>query len=252
MQVSVHVDPLSNHGRRYRSRDRRDRRRIGHSWPATVNSALLSEVVKRLPQAIALRDDQGQILFANEAALRNFGADDVCRMTHQRAGDNIDGRRNAPTVFEFSSETSSGRRDFLITQTAFNSSNRNLLLSSAVDISEQARREASLVRLAYFDELTGLPNRRVIESRVEAAQRTQPNSRFALAFLDLDNFEQINDYYGHAVGDALLTAFAQRIGFYLRSSDMLARISGDEFLLLLDPVQSEQEVRTYFEAMLRN
>ncbi len=216
----------------------------------TVDSALLSEVVKRLPQAIALRDDQGQILFANEAALRNFGADDVCRMTHQRAGDNIDGRRNAPTVFEFSSETSSGRRDFLITQTAFNSSNRNLLLSSAVDISEQARREASLVRLAYFDELTGLPNRRVIESRVEAAQRTQPNSRFALAFLDLDNFKQINDYYGHAVGDALLTAFAQRIGFYLRSSDMLARISGDEFLLLLDPVQSEQEVRTYFEAML--
>jgi len=82
-------------------------------------------------------------------------------------------------------------------------------------------------------------------------RNSSETSRFALAFLDLDNFKQINDYYGHAIGDALLAAFAQRISFYLRPSDMLARISGDEFLLLLDPIQNEDEVRLYFENLLQ-
>ena len=61
---------------------------------------------------------------------------------------------------------------------------------------------------------------------------------FALAFLDIDNFKHINDYYGHAVGDALLVEVAKRLGLDLRESDMLSRISGDEFLLLL---QSDPE-----------
>ena len=60
---------------------------------------------------------------------------------------------------------------------------------------------------------------------------------FALAFIDLDNFKQINDYYDHAVGDALLVKVAKRIAGLVRETDMLARISGDEFLLLIQPVR---------------
>ena len=63
--------------------------------------------------------------------------------------------------------------------------------------------------------------------------------RFALAFLDIDNFKHINDYYTHAVGDALLVKVAQRITSHLRPSDILSRISGDEFLLVLNPLTGD-------------
>jgi len=65
---------------------------------------------------------------------------------------------------------------------------------------------------------------------------------FALAFIDLDNFKQINDYYSHALGDALLKAVAKRVTQHIRSGDTLARISGDEFLLLIDPLQDESDL----------
>ena len=74
---------------------------------------------------------------------------------------------------------------------------------------------------------------------------------FALAFLDIDNFKHINDYYGHTVGDALLVEVAKRLGLDLRESDMLSRISGDEFLLLLNPVESEEEVAEYIRFVLQ-
>ena len=94
--------------------------------------------------------------------------------------------------------------------------------------------------------------RRVIEHRVQSLiQRYEPGYAFALAFLDIDNFKHINDYYGHSVGDALLVEVARRIGLDLRETDMLSRISGDEFLLLLDPIESEEDVAEYIEATLQ-
>ena len=123
---------------------------------------------------------------------------------------------------------------------------RNLLLSSSADITEQKALEDNLFRSAYYDELTGLPTRRVIEHRVNSLlKRDSAHGHFALAFLDVDNFKHINDYYGHPIGDALLVEVAKRLGLDLRESDMLSRISGDEFLLLLNPIQSEQEVAEY-------
>ncbi len=78
-----------------------------------------------------------------------------------------------------------------------------------------------------------------------------PQAHFALAFLDIDNFKHINDYYGHPIGDALLVEVTKRLGHSLRESDILARISGDEFLLLLNPIQSESEVADYIHIMLQ-
>ncbi|WP_273761256.1 diguanylate cyclase domain-containing protein, partial [Pantoea ananatis] len=72
----------------------------------------------------------------------------------------------------------------------------------------------------------------------------------ALAFLDLDNFKYINDYYGHATGDALLVELAKRISRDLRESDLLSRISGDEFLLLLHPIERAEEVAEFLQGML--
>lgn len=110
-----------------------------------------------------------------------------------------------------------------------------------LDESEQRRREQSLIQRAYFDELTGLPNRRLIEqsigSLIEAA-----GASFAVAFLDIDGFKHINDFYGHAVGDQLLIDVSRRISSALRPSDMVARLGGDEFLVLYSPVADTEDV----------
>ena len=96
-----------------------------------------------------------------------------------------------------------------------------------------------------------LPTRRVIEHRANSLLRGETRARFALAFLDIDNFKHINDYYGHPIGDALLVEVAKRLTMDLRESDMLSRISGDEFLLLLNPVQNQQEVADFIGFILQ-
>jgi cyclic di-GMP phosphodiesterase Gmr len=129
-------------------------------------------------------------------------------------------------------------------------SGRQALLTSTIDVTAQKARERELFRLAYYDELTGLATRRLVESRVAELVVADDPQRFALVFLDVDNFKNINDYYGHSVGDALLKHFAQRIGFHQRDTDLLSRISGDEFLLLLHPVQDHVEIAEFISALL--
>ena len=75
--------------------------------------------------------------------------------------------------------------------------------------------------------------------------------RFALAFLDIDNFKHINDYYTHAIGDALLLKVAQRISAHIRPNDFAGRISGDEFLLVLHPLDSDEELESLIDNLLK-
>ncbi|HTV68732.1 MAG TPA: EAL domain-containing protein [Rhizobiaceae bacterium] len=123
-------------------------------------------------------------------------------------------------------------------------------LALSLDETEQQEREQDLIRRAYFDELTGLPNRTVIERSANALIASRA-PQFAMAFIDLDGFKHVNDYYGHDAGDQLLAKLAERLGAMLRKSDMLARLSGDEFALLLSPVESmealAEDIRTISE-----
>lgn len=105
----------------------------------------------------------------------------------------------------------------------------------ATDISYQKQTEQDLKELAYFDALTHLPNRALFKDRLEQelllAERSQ--HRVALFFLDLDHFKIINDTLGHWAGDCLLQTIAARIQSCLRKSDTVARLSGDEFTIIL-------------------
>jgi len=110
------------------------------------------------------------------------------------------------------------------------------------DITERKQAEAEIHRLAFFDELTGLPNRRMLLDRLEqACALGEASGRFgALLFLDLDNFKHVNDTLGHEWGDALLVQVAQRLSAGLRASDTVARLGGDEFLVVLPELHAQE------------
>ena len=230
------------------------------SEPAFENEAgLLRDVLRLLPTGVTVQDEEGRFLFINDAAASQLGmaagqqSELAARQLSERKRAGLELlRAGLPTVAEVSVAGSKGEQVLLTAHQPVRIAGRSLLLSSAADISEQKAVEDHLFRSAFFDELTGLPTRRVIEHRAQSLiQREEPPSRFALAFLDVDNFKHINDYYGHSVGDALLIEVSKRLGLDLRETDMLSRISGDEFLLLLNPVEGEQEVAEYIGATLR-
>jgi len=103
------------------------------------------------------------------------------------------------------------------------------------DITERKTSEHQIEFLAYHDPLTGLPNRVLLEDRLQQtiAHADRSRTQLALLFLDLDNFKQINDSLGHATGDILLQEVAKRLGECVRDSDTISRQGGDEFIILL-------------------
>jgi diguanylate cyclase (GGDEF)-like protein/PAS domain S-box-containing protein len=105
-----------------------------------------------------------------------------------------------------------------------------------LDATAAREHERQLLALANSDPLTGLPNRRMYEFQLEKALATARRQRgqLALVYLDLDNFKKINDTFGHAIGDDVLVEFGRRITAVLRETDMLARLAGDEFTIILE------------------
>jgi diguanylate cyclase (GGDEF)-like protein len=229
-----------------------------HELAVDIELGILRDVFRMLPNGVTVQDEQGRFLLVNDAAAAQLG---IATAELAARSKELDQRRETciellragrAAVAEECVTRGQARQIFLTAHRPVRIADRNLLLSSSADISEQKAVEDQLFRSAYYDELTDLPTRRVIEHRANSLlQCHEPNDRFALAFLDIDNFKHINDYYGHAAGDALLVEVAKRLGLDLRESDMLSRISGDEFLLLLNPIRSEQEVAEYIHFTLQ-
>jgi diguanylate cyclase (GGDEF)-like protein len=115
------------------------------------------------------------------------------------------------------------------------------MIGGMTDISDRKRAEEQLRYNAFYDALTGLPNRSLFMDRlhqtIERAKRHQ-NYLFAILFLDIDRFKVINDSLGHNIGDQLLIAFSRRLEACLRSVDTFVRLGGDEFVILLEDITS--------------
>jgi len=220
------------------------------------NEALLRGLFELCPMGIALTDlETGAFLDVNEAVLRQLGysRDELLQLTYlditpeqYQARDRnnqvslVKGGRYTPHEKENIRKDGSRFPVLLNTTVVTDGNGRKLLWSIVEDISERKANEAQILRQAHYDELTGLPNRRLFQERLEQALERARRGRHigAVAMLDLDHFKTINDSLGHKAGDQVLIEAANRLRSCTRATDTVARFGGDEFLLLLDDISS--------------
>src|ERR1700685_1513952 len=136
--------------------------------------------------------------------------------------------------------------------TALTLSGRPTLLATVRDITDRKVAEERIQYLAYFDALTGLPNRTLLQDRLAKtlAGASRQKDKVALLFLDLDTFKNINDSLGHSVGDLLLQEVAERLKTWGRKQDTVARVGGDEFLIVLTELKDITDAAAAADGLL--
>ena len=219
--------------------------------------SLLVSILNSLPVGVTVQSENGRLLFSNPTAAELYGDDGaISDEATQALIPTDDGTtaavRAAATVIDECVAGPQGEHAILRASRSVRIRDRPLLLSASIDFTQRKRVENELSKRAYFDDLTGLPNRTLIQEHVEQLLAcTEPEARFALAFIDIDNFKRINDYYTHAIGDALLVQVAKRVTALVRPSDIMGRISGDEFLLVIRPIATNEELAVIVERILK-
>lgn len=118
------------------------------------------------------------------------------------------------------------------------------------DITEQEEREEYLIHAAYHDLLTALPNRKYLHKEMRKRLTQKADMQFSVICIDLDGFKPVNDTYGHEAGDKLLVAIGQRLESHIRENDLVARVGGDEFVILVDQLSEYQELQKLSDRLL--
>src|SRR5208282_5540501 len=133
-----------------------------------------------------------------------------------------------------------------------NSGVGEIIEGTLVDITERKVAEERVQYLAYYDALTGLPNRTLLQDRLSKALAIarRGKDKVALLFLDLDRFKNINDSLGHSVGDLLLQDVAERLKKWAREQDTVARLGGDEFLIVLTRIKDVADAAIAAERLM--
>ncbi|MBI5936697.1 MAG: EAL domain-containing protein [Betaproteobacteria bacterium] len=232
-------------------RIRRAIRQTMHKCPnrsgdsTTPREALYRSVLENLAEGVVILNEACRIETINPAAQRIFGYDAAqasglpfCRLTdsdiHLRNA--CDEFRNG-AVLSIVGKRANGETFPLKLSASFFSHDGNTLIAFVVqDVSAHKAFEDQLIRMAYYDHLTGLPNRRLFHDRLaQAVAHADRNAKLtAIFFLDLDRFKTVNDTFGHEFGDLLLVSVAERLAGIMRKCDTLARMGGDEFTVLLE------------------
>lgn len=157
-------------------------------------------------------------------AAASFPTASICRSASELGGDRLEWLVAGATLL-------------LLTQTMFNSMMDTRMQRNALDLETSWQTKAtSLQKLAFRDALTGLPNRLLLDDRLSLAveRSLRDNKKLAVLFIDLDGFKPINDTYGHRFGDAVLIEMARRLASHARATGTVARVGGDEFVVLLE------------------
>ncbi|MFD0673331.1 EAL domain-containing protein [Cohnella sp. GCM10027633] len=126
------------------------------------------------------------------------------------------------------------------------------MIGSLKDITEKKSNEARIMQMAYYDAVTGLPNRRLFQERLSTtmAEREKSGGKMAVLLIDLDRFKIVNDTLGHQAGDLLLMEVAKLLQECVGEKDVIARLGGDEFIVMLPSIAGEDEVAGVAERML--
>jgi diguanylate cyclase (GGDEF)-like protein/PAS domain S-box-containing protein len=220
-------------------------------------AAFFCTLVDSALDAIIAHRADGTIVWANQGASELLGYDSAELMllppyAWVAPGQMPGAPRRIETILRsghLTFDSQSKRKDGSIVETEVSTRRVDTALGPVViavirDVSEWMESKRALERLAYHDGLTGLANRAYFDERLAAsiADATRFGDILGLAYLDLDEFKPVNDRYGHDVGDAVLVEVGRRLKAQTRIQDTVARIGGDEFVLLLPRMTSPDEL----------
>ena len=195
--------------------------------------------------------DSGRFLSVNEATVRHYGWPREIFLQMRSAEVRSGAKRSAVERHR----TATGEpRDVELAVHPISYEGHQALLVVATDVTIRRRAQARLLRAAFYDPLTGLPNRVLFKDRLEVAHargRGRDALRFAVFFLDLDRFKLVNDSLGHRAGDELLVQIARRLEGCARAGDTVARLGGDEFTLLVEDIAGPQDAVAVAERIHR-
>jgi len=214
----------------------------------SYSMAFLNSVVTNLPAMLFVKDSETrQYVTVNRAAELVIGRDassmvgQTDRTLFPEYGGGYEERDSAavaaagkPHVFESAFIRDDGKAVHLrTTRSLIDGPDRpnQYILGVAEDVTEARHAEAQILRLAHYDPLTGLLNRATFTDRLHRLLKT--GEHFAMLSIDLDRFKAVNDQYGHPIGDAVLVEVGDRLRGLVRAGDWVARVGGDEFMVVL-------------------
>lgn len=234
----------------------------------------LSQVVERTHHGVIFTDVDGLVTWVNQGAERISGYT-LREMAGRKPGDVLQGEKSDPdTVLHMHRQLKAGE-GFQVEIINYSKTGREYwnhvacspvmdrhgqlegFMALQTDVTEKKHFQERIQQLSFRDELTGLPNRRLVEEQLRYSMAISQHSgqHSALLFLDLDNFKVINETLGHRQGDDLLVWVAQTLTDTVDDSDLVARLGGDEFLIVLgdlpsDPADAAREVERVAEKIL--
>ncbi len=235
-----------------------------------MDTRLFGAILLASPDPIYVLDLEGRFIYANRATTQLFALnlEDIIGKTSVDLGFSFasEFERNREKVMterstyrgKFTHRFDSGQGDrfeYLLAPVLDGEQNTEAIICVFQDVTERTLAEEKIWHNAHYDLLTGLPNRRLFQDRLEQEVKHAKRSNLPLAvlFMDLDGFKDVNDSLGHEAGDRLLSDVAKRLSDCVREEDTVARLGGDEFTVILTGAEqhkdAEQVARTIIDAL---
>ena len=224
----------------------------------------LQKVVETMQIGVTITDPQGKILYSNpaEAEMHGYGVEDLIGKDARIFGPpQIWKPMSQPMLKSFRRETLNVRKDgsafpvqLMSDVVSTPEGTVFATVTTCEDITERKKNEETIRQLAFYDALTGLPNRALFNDRLsqELAKARRHKELLAIMFADLDRFKIINDTLGHTTGDLLLKAVSERLKNIIREGDTVSRLGGDEFIMLFPDITSPGDISRIAKKILES